>query len=171
MSGDSRYLVPKWTSRSAENIFEYFNQLEAAYKTGLFNSEHELIFSSIMLSPKQDLLGQLPSEAKQSLEEYKSFMMENFAPSHSHRKRLFRSISQSPGEELVEYWFRVNQAYKNSRFSSLQILNDDDKNEICLKFVDGLRNREIRRVMLLDDDLSFESCLKRARHVESALSE
>merc|ERR1711953_490531 len=42
MSGDSRYLVPKWTSRSAENIFEYFNQLEAAYKTGLFNSEREL---------------------------------------------------------------------------------------------------------------------------------
>ena len=171
MSGDSRYLVPKWTSRSAENIFDYFNQLEAAYKTGLFNSERELIFSSIMLSPKQDLLGQLPSEAKQSLEEYKSFMMENFAPSHAHRKRLFRSISQLPGEELVEYWFRVMQAYRNSRFSSLQILNEDDKNEICLKFVDGLRNREIRRVMLLDDDLSFESCLKRARHVESALSE
>ena len=159
-------LVPRWTRETPKNIQLYAEQLETAKKH--FSSEQDLIYASISLSDRTDLLGIIPTTARESLTEYIKFLHQNFGLSLNERRRIFANMRQAGSETLTEFWFKCVQAYRNSKMTAPNTLDQDDQQAIVMHFIDGLSDKQIKRQMLLDD-VEFENALKRARHIELVL--
>ena len=161
-------LVPRWTRETPKNIQLYSEQLETAKK--LFSSERDLIYASISLSDRHDLLGIIPATCRENLTEYIKFLRENYSLSLNERKRIFANMRQADSETLTEFWFKCVQAYRNSKMTNPTTLDKDGEQAIIMQFINGIRDKQVRRQMLLDE-VNFEGALKRARHIESAFEQ
>ena len=159
-------LVPRFTRETPKNIQLYAEQLETAKKH--FSSEQDLIYASISLSDRIDLLGIIPTTARESLTEYIKFLNENFSLSLNERKRIFANMRQAGSETLTKFWFKCVRAYRNSKMTTPSTLDQEDQQAIVMQYIDGISDKQIQRQMLLDE-VEFENALKRARHIELIL--
>ena len=92
-------LVPRWARETPKNIQLYAEQLETAEKH--FSSEQDLIYASISMSDRTDLLEIIRTTARESLTEYVKFLKQNFGLSLNERRRIFANMRQAGSETLT----------------------------------------------------------------------
>ena len=161
------YMIPKWVKHG--DVEDYISQLMMA-KPFFSENEGKLIFSSLMLSNRTHILSMLTHEEKTSIDKYCKWLQTQYGKSIGERKRALRTLKQSIGESITEYFFRTERVYQASKLSP-KPLDEESKAEIQLYFIDGLRDPKVKREMLLSDDIDYDKLRKKASHIQNVLNE
>lgn len=148
------YQVPKWTP-GYHGLRSYIDQLDACKSLGIFESDSDLIYSSLCWSNKPELYSQLPEEEKQSVEKFARYLNRNFGPSLNERKRRFTLLTQMEDEDENQWFLRVQREYfacKGSAVPKQEEFTPEHKSDISLSFISGLKNSKLKRLMRLQLD-------------------
>ena len=161
------YMIPKWVKQG--DVESYISQLMMA-KLFFSGNEGKLIFSSLMLSNRTHILSMLTQEEKTSIDKYCKWLQTQYGKPIGERKRALRTLKQSIGESITEYFFRTERVYQASKLSP-KPLDEESKAEIQLYFIDGLRDQKVRREMLLSDDIDYDKLKQKASHIQNVFNE
>ena len=162
-AGKEYCTIPVWRP-GPDGLRSYLDQLEVCKELNYFSADTHLIYTSLCRSDRQDIFQQLSKQEKSSLEEYAKFLDSNYGRSLHEKKRQFTMIRQNQEEDENAWFHRVIREYfsakgtkrpANSQFSS------ENKSDITLAFIAGLRSTDLKRIMKLrmddtdDDDAEF----------------
>ena len=154
------FQVPKW-QKGQDGLRNYIDCLESVKNLGYFETEARLIYSSLCASGKSEIYSQLSSAEKNSITKFAAFLYTNFGLSYNEKKRRFNSLQQAENESENEWFLRCIKEYfatkglvrpTDSSFSA------ENKADITLSFLSGLRNQSLKRHLKLQlDDFDDES--------------
>ena len=154
------YHVPRWAP-GPEGLRSYLDMLDNAKTLGYFESDADLIYSSLCRSGKPEIYTQLTQKEKESLEEYAKYLNENYGRSLNEKKRRFNLLKQEEDEDENTWFIRVIREYWSAK-GSTRPTNDqftsENKADISLAFLAGLRRNDLKRIMKLHlDDTDDEN--------------
>ena len=154
MSERNSCIIPKWES-GQDNLRNFLDQLSTAVELEYFKDERDLIYTSLCNSGKSHVFQQLSQAQKTSIAEFRKFLNTNYGMSINERKRRFQTIQQKEFESENEFFLRTTQEYfyskginrpENTAFTS------ENKADISLAYISGLRNAQLKRVVRLAED-------------------
>ena len=166
------YLIPKWNKSKDNSLESYVNALKQAKKLELFQSDEQLIYSSLIKSDQQDLVEALADEAKTDLDKFIEYLRERFGPTSQEQRIAYDLMKQEPEESEFDWFRRCEDGYFKSRSMSIPTGNnftDIMKQDIVYKFVSGLYNREVLRLMRLNNSAAYKDVAKIARGYATSL--
>ena len=166
------YLIPKWNKSKDNSLESYINALKQAKKLDLFQSDEQLIYSSLIKSDQQDLVEALGEDAKTDLDKYIEYLRERFGPTSQEQRIAYDLMKQEPEESEFDWFRRCEDGYFKSRSMSIPTGNnftDIMKQDIVYKFVSGLYNREVLRLMRLNNSAAYKEVAKIARGYATSL--
>ena len=166
------YLIPKWNKTRDNSLESYINALKQAKKLDLFQSDEQLIYSSLIKSDQQDLVEALAEEQKNDLDKFIEYLRERFGPTSQEQRIAYDLMKQEPEESEFDWFRRCEDGYFKSRSMSLPTGNnftDIMKQDIVYKFVSGLYNREVLRLMRLNNSAAYKDVAKIARGYATSL--
>ena len=172
------YQVPKWTP-GYDGLRSFIDQMDACKSLQIFESDSDLIYSSLCKSNKPELYSQLPEEEKQSVEKFAKYLNRNFGPSLNERKRRFNHLTQMEDEDENQWFLRTTREYFAAKGTAVPQESDftaENKSDISLAFIAGLRKAELKRLMKLsldeeDENSNFFSLGKMAQRKALSLRE
>ena len=147
-------VIPIWKA-GHEGLRNFLDQMENVQKLGLFTSEPHLIYTSLCNSNKQDIYMQLTKQEKSSIVEFAKFLHENYGLSMNEKKRRFNTLQQKTTESENEFFHRIILEYfqaKGVNRPNNSAFSDENKADITLAYISGLRNKELKRVVKLELD-------------------
>ena len=173
------YQVPKWEP-GYEGLRNFLDQLDVCKSLNIFESDADLIYSSLCRSDRPELYSQLPKEEKESLEKFAKFINKTFGPSLHERKRRFNLLTQKEEEDEQQWFLRTIREYfaaKGLAVPPESEFSAEHKSDISLSFITGLRRKDLKREMKLkmddidDDNKDFFSMGKIAQRKALSLRE
>ena len=87
--------IPKWEP-GPDGLRAFIDQLDETKNLGYFDTDSDLIYTSLCNSGKPELFSQLSSKQKSSVEEFAKFLDANFGRSLNEKKRRFNLLQQEP---------------------------------------------------------------------------
>jgi len=180
-TGKSRenYHVPRWNP-GPEGLRSYIDMLDNAKTLGYFDSDADLIYSSLCRSGKPEIYSQLTQKEKESLEEYAKYLNTNYGRSLNEKKRRFNLLKQEEDEDENTWFIRVIREYwsaKGSTRPANDAFTSENKADISLAFLAGLRRNDLKRIMKLhlddtdDENANFFQIGKQAQRKALSLRE
>ena len=172
------YQVPKWEP-GYEGLRNFLDQLDVCKSLNIFESDADLIYSSLCRSDRPELYSQLPKEEKESLEKFAKFINKTFGPSLHERKRRFNLLTQKEEEDEQQWFLRIIREYfaaKGLAVPPESEFSAEHKSDITLSFIAGLKKPELKRLMKLrlddfDENENFSSMGKIAQRKALSLRE
>ena len=153
------YQVPKWTP-GYTGLRSFIDQLDACKSLNIFESDSDLIYSALCKSDRPEIYTQLTTEEKASVGKFAQYLNRNFGPSINERKRRFNLLTQMEDEDENQWFLRVTRDYfacKGVAVPNEEEFTPENKSDISLAFIAGLRKTELKRLMRFKmDDLDDE---------------
>ena len=153
------YQVPKWTP-GYTGLRSFIDQLDACKSLNIFESDSDLIYSALCKSDRPEIYTQLTTEEKASVGKFAQYLNRNFGPSINERKRRFNLLTQMEDEDENQWFLRVTRDYfacKGVAVPKEEEFTPENKSDISLAFITGLRKTELKRLMRFKmDDLDDE---------------
>ena len=174
-----KYHVPQWNP-GPEGLRSYIDMLDNAKTLGYFESDADLIYSSLCRSGKPEIYSQLTQTEKDSLAEYAKYLNTNYGRSLNEKKRRFNLLRQEENEDENSWFIRVIREYwsaKGSTRPANEAFTSENKADISLAFLAGLRRNDLKRIMKLhlddtdDENADFFQIGKRAQRKALSLRE
>ena len=126
-----------------------------------------LLYQVLVKSNREDLLKTLSAEQLGCVEKFCEFIKEAYGDSSGSEtwQRLGR-ICQGANESELIYYQRLLSIYYATRGKSIPAkIPDEDRNEITFRFISGLREPEVRRIMTQQkSEIAFEKLAKTAKN-------
>ena len=151
--------IPVWRS-GPDSLRSFLDQLDTSKELNLFASDAELIYTSLNKSGKPDLYQQLSKEEKTDVTAFAKYLEANYGRSLNEKKRRFQVLTQDPDEDENAWFQRVIREYfatKGTKRPGNAQFSSENKSEISLAFIAGLRRTDLKRVMKLRMDETEDS--------------
>lgn len=168
------YLIPKWNKDKDDSLETYINALDSAKSLSLFDSDEHLIYSSLIKSDQQELIETLSTEARTNLDVFKSNLRDRFGPTAQQMRVAYDRLKQEPEENEHDWFRRCESSYFKSRSMAVPTgtdFTDLQKNDIKHKFISNLYNKEVLRLMRLNDQTDYQQLAKTARNYATSLKD
>ena len=113
-----------------------------------------LIYASMVKSEKSEILESLTDEQKEDLDQFVTFLRDSFGPTGQEQRFQFQDLKQQADENETNYFLRCEKTYYRSRNIAKPVLanmTNAEKEDISFQFVQGLRNPEVKKLMILNN--------------------
>ena len=176
-------LCPKWRSNGDAqldlvNTLHFLSGLERYAKKDYYATEALLIEQALTNSDKVHLLETMPPGTAETVESFKTFIIENYLPPKDDLSRMLWTINQKDGEPTIEFVNRCVVFYYFIKLGTAPITMDELSkpantvawNDIKGLLLNGLKNQALQmQLKLIRDELSAKNLIPRIRAIESAL--
>ena len=176
-------LCPKWRSNGDAqldlvNTLHFLSGLERYAVKEYYTTEALLIEQALTNSDKIHLLETMPPGTAESVENFKTFIIDNYLPPKDDLSRMLWSINQKDGEPTIEFVNRCVVFYFFIKLNKAPITMDELSkaankvawNDIKGLVLNGLRNTALQmQLKLIRDELHAKNILSKIRSIESAL--
>ena len=157
-------------------IFEHSDQLESylteleAYTQIVEIKPNDLITISLLKSKKTDLLQNLASEQRNSIQEYAKCLRELYGDDPDTQRFSFSRLTQKLDEDYRTFFNRLKIAYFALHgLKPPNTIEKDDQADLRYHFISRIRNNDIRNKLVIDET-PFDQLPATARRLELLFS-
>ena len=174
LSGIPEYLIPRWNTADDNGLEDFILGLESALEMGVIRNEKMLIYCAMTRSGKTSVLDGLTTE-KESVQAFAAWLREHFGPTPSQQRLNFNNLRQKTSQSEVDFFMEIETKYFRSRGITKPVGNgftDHMKNDIRFAFIQGLRNREVTRLLYVNGEtVEYERLATLAKTYATALDD
>ena len=161
-------LIP--TFENVDKLENYLTELEAYTQLVVDIKPNDLITISLLKSKKTDLLQNLTSKQRNSIQEYAKFLRLNFGDDSDTQRFSFSRLTQKIDEDYVSFFNRLKTAFFALRgLKPPNTIEKDDQADLRYHFISRIRNNDIRNKLVIDET-PFDQLPTTARRLELLLS-
>ena len=166
-------MVPRWTQNDAGGLESYITELKSAKAMQVLSTDAMLIYASLVKSGRSEVLGTLNDEQKTDLNQFVAYLRNSFGPSQHEQRSRFQRLKQDEDENCIDYFLKCEKIYFQSQNMPKPTGNDfldQYKEDIKFQYVQGLKDPEVKRLMVLNTTtIEYNDIPNTARNYSTSL--
>ena len=141
--------VPELKDFSYEGIETYISDLKRTKRYGRFNEDRDLIFCSLIKGKQTSLFNDMAKGDDEDIDKFSAFLKNMFGISPESLLEKFRTLKQDELENALRFYNRVVKLFYRIRDMDVPQKIEDKihKLEMTQAFLQGLRNREVSKIL------------------------
>ena len=149
MSTAIKLEVPVLQDISYQGIENYISDMKKAKKYGRFDTDDDLIFSSLVKSKKTHLFNDMAKGDDEDIDKYALFLKNIFGISEMNLLDRFKTLKQKEGENGLQFFNRLVRLFYKIREADVPETVSDNIHilEMTQAFLQGLRNRDVSKIL------------------------
>ena len=160
----------------AENRMEEFIfELTLAKTMKVCADEKTLIYTSLVKSGRVGMMENLSREQAENLDKFISFLRDKYGKSLPEQRLAFESVKQMDDEPIMDFFCRCERLYFSSKGIKKPVgaaFTDWMQEDVSHAFRSGLRNNEIKRLLMLNSTtIQYADLAKTAKNYAASLKD
>ena len=122
-------------------------------------------------SAKSEILDGLTQNQRTDLNHFIGYLRSSFGPSQHEQRLRFQRLKQGEDENCIDYFLRCEKVYFQSKNMPKQTVNvflDPYKEDIKFQYIQGLKNDEVKKLLILNSEVDYKDLVNTARHYTTA---
>ena len=174
-SGLKEFLVPKWELNKENGLENWIGELITAKAMGVLPSDKLLIYAACVRSGKTSMLENITQNQRENLTYFIAYLRDEFGKTLPELRADFDNAKQRSEENEIDYFNRLERLYfssKNITKPSGNVFKDWMKEDVMHQFRMGMRNNEVRRLLMLNSTtIKYEDLAKTAKNYAVSLKD
>ena len=175
LSSVKEFLIPKWKVQDPSGLESFISELQSAKNMQVLSNDRMLIYAAMVRSGKSDILEALSEEQKTELDSFIAYLRASFGPTEQERRLGFQRIKQEENEDCINFFLKVEKHYfrsKNMTKPAGKAFVDQYKEDIRFQYIQGLRDPEVKRLMVLNGEaIDYTNIATNARNYSVSLND
>ena len=137
----------------SNGLESFISELQSAKGMKVVPNDAMLIYSSMMKSGKLEMLDGLTQNQRTNLNHFIGYLRSSFGPSQHEQRLRFQRLKQGEDESCIDYFLKCEKVYFQSKNMPKPTGNDfldQYKEDIKFQYVQGLKDPEVKRLMVLN---------------------
>ena len=159
----------------AENrLEEYIFELTLAKTMKVCADEKTLIYTSLVKSGRVEMMQNLNVEQAENLDNFITYLRDTYGKTLPEQRQAFENVKQMDDEPIMDFFARVERLYFRSKGIEKPAGTFPGwmQEDVSHAFRSGLRNNEIRRLLMLNSaTVQYADLAKTAKNYAAALKD
>ena len=171
----NEFLVPEWKVNEPNGMENFIGEMVAAKAMGVLSNDKLLIYAALIKCGKVSMLENMTQIQKENLTYFIAYLRDEFGKTLPELRADFDNAKQRSEENEIDYFNRLERLYfssKNITKPSGNVFKDWMKEDVMHQFRMGMRNNEVRRLLMLNSTtIKYEDLAKTAKNYAVSLKD